>query len=216
MSKLNKYDKHKKLICEIGKKMYQNGYISSTDGNISIRIAKNLFLCTPSNVTKGDLHPKQIILTNNKCEILEGKGSVSSEFYTHLSAYDEREDVHAVVHAHPAYSIALSIVDISMCTPILPELIMTLGEVPTTDYATPGSKEGAEIIKPWIRNHNALILKSHGVITVGKDLNQAYSYLERVEHSAKILFLTHLICKPCVLSEEQYLKLISKLHLPNS
>lgn len=215
MSRQNRYDKHKKLICEIGKKMYQNGFISSTDGNISVRIGKNLFLCTPSNVTKGDLTPKQIILTNNKCEVLEGKGSVSSEFYTHLSAYAERKDIYAVVHAHPIYSIVLSLVDISICAPILPELIMTLGEVPTTDYATPGSKEGAEIIKPWIRNHNALILKSHGVLTVGKDLNQAYSYLERVEHSAKILFLAHLIHKPSVLSEENYLKLISKLQLPN-
>lgn len=216
MSKQNRYDKYKKIICEIGKRMYQNGFISSTDGNISIRVDKNLFLCTPSNVSKGDLTPKQIILTNNQCEVLEGKGSVSSEFYTHLSAYDERKDISAVVHAHPTYSIVLSLVDISMCTPILPELIMTLGEVPTTEYATPGSKEGAEIIKPWIRNHNALILKSHGVLTVGKDISQAYSYLERVEHSAKILFLAHLIHKPDILSEEQYLKLIPKLHLSNS
>lgn len=212
MSKQSPYNKYKKLICEMGKKIYQNGFISSTDGNISIRIKENLFLCTPSNVCKGNLQPKQIILTNNKCEILEGKGSISSEFYTHLSAYEERKDISAVIHAHPVYSIALSLANISLCTPILPELVMTLGEVPTSEYATPGSKEGAEIIKPWIHNHNALILKSHGVIAVGSDLNQAYSYLERVEHSAKILFLAHLICKPDVLSEEQYFKLINKMH----
>lgn len=206
------YDKYKKIICEIGKKMYQNGFISSTDGNISIRLKKNLFLCTPSNVCKGELQSNQIILTNNKCEILEGKGHVSSEFYTHLSAYEERQDISAVIHAHPVYSIVLSLTNISLCPPVLPELIMTLGEIPTTDYATPGSKEGADIIKPWIKNHNALILKSHGVITVGKDLNQAYSYLERVEHSSKIIFLAHLICTPDILSKEQYSKLINKIH----
>ncbi len=154
------------------------------------------------------LKPKQIILTNNKCEVLEGKGSVSSEFYTHLSAYEERQDISAVIHAHPVYSIALSLAKISLCSPILPELVMTLGEVPTTDYATPGSKEGADIIKPWIRNHNALILKSHGVITIGKDLNQAYSYLERVEHSSKIIFLAHLICKPDLLDIPPELPLV--------
>lgn len=212
MPTLKIYDKYKNSICEIGRKMYQSGFISSTDGNISIRLEKNLFLCTPSNVCKGELTPKQVILTNDKCEILEGKGVVSSEFYTHLSAYEERQDISAVIHAHPIYSIVLSLVNISLCTPVLPELIMTLGEVPTTDYATPGSKEGADIIKPWIKNHNALILKSHGVITVGKDLNQAYSYLERVEHSSKIIFLASLICKPDVLSKEQYLKLINKTH----
>ncbi len=215
MRKQDRYISLKKQICEMGRKMYQNGYISSTDGNISIRVERNLFLCTPSNVCKGDLKPKQIILTNTKCEVLEGKGSVSSEFYTHLAIYEERKDINAVVHAHPVYSIALSLVDISLCTPVLPELIMTLGEVPTTNYATPGSQEGADIIKPWIHNHNAIILKSHGVITAGRDLHQAYSYLERVEHSAKILFLAHLLGKPSVLSDEQYIKLLNKYKSTN-
>ncbi len=213
---IKRYEKYKKIICETGKKMYQNGFISSTDGNISIRLDEDLFLCTASNVCKGELPLSQIILTNKKCEVLEGEGSVSSEFYTHLSAYDERNDISAIIHAHPVYSTVLSLANISLCTPILPELIMTLREVPTTEYATPGSKEGAEIIKPWIRNHNALILKFHGVITVGKDLNQAYSYLERVEHSSKIIFLTHLLCKPDVLSHEQFSKLINKHHWPKT
>jgi len=206
----NIYHNYKKQICEIGRKMYLNGFISSTDGNISVRLDTNLFLCTPSNVCKGDLEPEQILLTNKDCEILEGVGNVSSEFYTHLSVYEERQDISAVIHAHPIYSIVLSLVNISMCTPILPELVMTLREVPTTEYATPGSKEGADIIKPWICNHDALILKAHGVLTVGKDLNQAYSYLERVEHSAKILYLAHQMGKPNTLTSEQYIKLIHK------
>ncbi|HOK08103.1 MAG TPA: class II aldolase/adducin family protein [Candidatus Hydrogenedens sp.] len=209
---LYKIDNLKILICEIGKKMYLNQYISSTDGNISIRLEEDKFLCTPSNTCKGELIPEQILLTNNKCEVLEGKGTVSSEFYTHLSAYEERPDITSVVHAHPIFATVLSLLNISLCTPILPELVMTLGEVPTTDYATPGSIEGSTIIKPWIKNHNALLLKSHGVLTVGKDLNQAYSYLERVEHSAKILYYAYLLGKPNVLTEEQYVKLSIKTH----
>ncbi|HOV32642.1 MAG TPA: class II aldolase/adducin family protein [Candidatus Hydrogenedens sp.] len=216
MSKSCQREELKILICEIGRKMYRNQYISSTDGNISVRIDENLFLCTPSNTCKGDLSPEQILVTNNNCEVLEGTGSVSSEFFTHLSAYEERADIGAVVHAHPVYSTVLSLTGISLCEPTLPELVMTLGEVPTTEYATPGSKEGAAIIKPWIAQHNALILKLHGVLTVGKDLNQAYSYIERVEHSSKILYYAHLFGKPATLSQEQYLKLIAKADLPGS
>lgn len=216
MSKLCHKEELKRIICEIGRKMYQNQFISSTDGNISVRIDENLFLCTPSNTCKGDLSPEQILVTNNNCEVLEGTGLVSSEFFTHLSAYEARADIGAVVHAHPVYSIVLSLTNISLCDPILPELVMTLGKVPITEYATPGSKEGAAIIKPWIKQHNALILKSHGVLTVGKDLSQAYSYLERVEHSSKILYYAHLLGKPATLSKEQYLKLIAKADLPES
>lgn len=199
------------LICTIGRKMYENKYIVSTDGNISVRLGNNLFLCTPSNTCKGELTPNQIILTNQQGDVLDGDGIVSSEFYTHLSAYEEREDIQAVIHAHPIYSTALTLLDITLTQPILPELIMTLGKVPTTEYATPGSKEGAEIIKPWIKNHNALLLKSHGVLTVGKDLNQAYLYLERVEHSAQIIYLTYLLKTPTPLSTEQYQKLTKHL-----
>ncbi len=212
MNKISNHtiEKLKEEICEIGKKMYENGFISSTDGNISIKVNKNLFLCTPSNKCKGKIKPKEIILVDGAGKKIDGIGDVSSEFFTHLSAYEERPDINAVIHAHPTFSVVISVVDISLAEPILPELVMTLGKVFTTEYATPGSKEGAEVIKPWIKNHNAVILKSHGVLTLGKDLEQAYYYLERVEHSAKILYFAHLIKKPKPLSPSQIEKLLKK------
>ncbi len=197
-------------ICELGRKMYEKGYISSTDGNISVKIENNLFLCTPSNKCKGEIKPAEVILVDGTGKKIDGKGEVSSEFFTHLSAYQERQDINAVIHAHPTFSVVISLVNLSLVEPLLPELIMTLGEVPTTEYATPGSKEGAEVIKPWIKNHNAVILKSHGVLTLGKDLEQAYSYLERVEHSAKIIYLAYLIKKPQKLSPLQIKKLLKE------
>lgn len=214
MSKMSKIDSQiKKLrieICEVAKKMYENGYISSTDGNISIRVNDNLFLCTSTNKCKGKIKPEEILLVTKTGEKIQGDGEVSSEFFTHLSAYEERPDISAVIHAHPIFSVVISLTDISLVEPVLPELIMTLGEVPTTDYATPGSKEGAKIIKPWVKSHNAIILKSHGVLTLGRNLEEAYSFLERVEHSAKIIYLAHLIKKPRRLSITQVKKLIKK------
>ncbi|MCX8063615.1 MAG: class II aldolase/adducin family protein [Candidatus Hydrogenedentes bacterium] len=194
-------------ICEIARRMYTNGFISSTDGNISAKITEDLFLCTPSNKCKGEIKPEEILLVNKMGEKVVGDGVVSSEFFTHLSAYEERSDVSAVIHAHPPFSVVVSLVEISLTEPVLPELIMTLGKVPTTDYATPGTSEGAKVIKPWVKNHNAIILKSHGVLTLGKDLEQAYIFLERVEHSAKIIFLAHLIKKPRRLNITQIKKL---------
>jgi L-fuculose-phosphate aldolase len=125
-----------------------------------------------------------------------GPGSITnrklkptSELPLHLEAYRQRPDINAVVHAHPPITIALSIAGIPMADCLLPEVIVFLGLVPTTEYATPASSESIRAIHNLITNHDALVLQRHGSITVGDSPMQAFMRLETVEQNARIAFM---------------------------
>jgi L-fuculose-phosphate aldolase len=107
----------------------------------------------------------------------------------HLEAYRQRPDIQAVVHAHPPISIALSIAGIPMTDCLLPEVIVFLGIVPTTAYATPSSEENVRAIRALIGRHDALILQRHGSLTVGDSPMQGFMRLETVEQNARIGFM---------------------------
>ncbi len=177
-------------VCHL---MHQKGYVAATDGNVSVRLDDDLFLVTPSGFSKGLLRPEHLLLVDWDGKVVGASRygptrglRPSSEILLHLEAYRRRPDIRAVVHAHPPIAIALSIAGISLARCLLPEVVMSLGLIPTTDYATPSSEEGARVIAGLIEHYDALILKRHGSVTVGKDVLDAYLKLEKVEHTALI------------------------------
>ncbi|MDI7275068.1 MAG: class II aldolase/adducin family protein, partial [Anaerolineae bacterium] len=101
--------------------------------------------------------------------------------------YRERPDVAAVVHAHPPIATACTVAGVSLMQPVLPEVLVTLGGVPTTRYARPTSAEGALVIQEFIREHDALLLDHHGSLTVGRTAFEAYLKLEKVENAALVV-----------------------------
>ncbi len=177
-------------VCHL---MYQKGYVAATDGNVSVRLEDDLFLVTPSGFSKGLLRPDQLLLVDGKGQVV-GRSRYgparglrpSSEILLHLEAYRRRPDIRAVVHAHPPIAIALSIAGISLARCLLPEVVMTLGLIPTAPYATPASEESARAIAGIIEHYDAIILQRHGSITVGKSVLDAYFKLEKLEHTAHI------------------------------
>jgi L-fuculose-phosphate aldolase len=128
----------------------------------------------------------------------------------HLQVYRQRPDVNAVVHAHPPLAIAFSIAGVSLARCVIPEVIVTLGSILTTGYATPGTGEVSEIIQQAVRDHDAIILAHHGSITVGKSLWEAYLRLEKVEHTAEITLAAHELGRVRTLSPEAVEKLTEK------
>ncbi len=110
----------------------------------------------------------------------------SSETPMHLEVYKARDDVRAVVHAHPIFATTLTVADLEFPVDVLPEVLLTLGNVPITAYATPSSHEDAVVIRPFLKDHNALLLCQHGSLTYGKNLDEALIHLERIEHVSEI------------------------------
>lgn len=176
----------KKEICEVGHKLYAKNFVAANDGNISVKIGPNEYYCTPTGVSKGSLTPDMIIKVDGEGRKLEGKLNPSSEIKMHMRVYKDRPDVNAVVHSHPPVATAFTVADIDLDQYILPEAVLTIGEVPTCDYGTPSTMEIPDSLEPYIQNHDAFLLRNHGALTVGCDLNKAMFTMEEVEFNAII------------------------------
>lgn len=173
--------------------MYQKGFIASSEGNASARLGPDRILITTRGVHKGFLRAEQLIETDLDGKALSEEYAPSSEIALHLAAYREREDIAAVIHAHPTTAIACTLADVSLADGTLPEVVTALGAIPTVPYITPGTREAGEAICPFICEFDALMLARHGSVTVGETLQEAYSRLEMLEHAAQILFRAHLL-----------------------
>jgi L-fuculose-phosphate aldolase len=185
----------KSIICEIGRRMYNKGYVASNDGNISIKIGDNEIWVTPTGVSKGYMTPDMLVKLDLDGRILEGVSRPSSEIKMHLRVYRENPSTKAVVHAHPPVATSFAIAGIPLDKPILPEAIVMLGNVLIAPYATPGTQEVPDSIAPYCIDYNAVLLSNHGALTWGRDPMEAYFRLESLEHYALILMYTSNIIK---------------------
>ncbi len=208
-------------ICRL---LWEKGFVAASDGNVSVRLGRDRLLATPSGFSKGFLSPSDVVLCN-----LEGQSMYSSyqrgerckpssEILLHVEVYRQRPDVQAVVHAHPPIAVAFTIAGVSLAQCVLPEVVVNLGQVPTTAYATPSTAEGPEVIRELIRDHDALILDRHGSVTVGRSLFDAYMKLEKVEHLAQVTLAARQLGQVGLLPQEEVRKLVEmrrqKLGLP--
>lgn len=178
------------IVC-ICRMLHRKNYLAATDGNVSVRLGDRL-LITPSGVNKGIMEAEQILAVDLSGRVLEGEGRPSSEIKMHLLAYELRPDITAVVHAHLPYATGCTLAGIDLLEPILPEVVITLGGIPTAPYATPGTIEVPEAVRGFIREYDALLLSRHGAMTVGRDVVDAYNKMEKLEHTARVVLAARL------------------------
>jgi L-fuculose-phosphate aldolase len=171
-----------------GRICYDRRLITSTDGNLSVRLDASHVLITPAGLCKGRLREHDIVMIDMRGGVVDGStgGVASSETPMHLEVYRQRPDVNAVIHAHPVFATALSVAGMDFPTDVLPEGVALLGEVPTTAFAAPASSEDADAIRSLIERYDALLLRQHGALACGSDLESALNLLERIEHVAEV------------------------------
>jgi L-fuculose-phosphate aldolase len=193
-------------IVEAGRICYANGLMLSNSGNISMRLGGDRIVITPSGMCKGRMEPDDLLIVDMDGNVIKAdsrrKRKVSSETPMHLEAYRQRADIRAVIHAHPSNAIALTVAGIPFPVDILPEVFEGLGPVPTTRFALPGSDDNAQAISGFVKEHNAILIRNHGAITFGADLDEALNHLERLESVAKIVVTAHMLGKVNHLPDE--------------
>jgi L-fuculose-phosphate aldolase len=202
-------DQIRKDIIEAGKRLWTRSMIAANDGNISVKIDEERILSTTAGVSKGFMIEDNIVLLDLDGNPLEKGKKPSSEILMHLEIYRRRSEIKAVVHAHPPIATGFAAAGIQLDKSILPEVILTLGNVILTPYGTTGTDELAKIAGEGIKNHNGLLLQNHGAVTVGTDLWQAYYRMETLEHFARITLITKILGRQSILSEEEISKLSS-------
>jgi len=152
----------KQQICDIGKRIYDRGMVASNDGNISVKISENEFLCTPTGVSKGFMTPEYICKIDSDGKVLEANEGFrpSSEIKMHLRVYKERPDVKSVVHAHPMYATSFAIAGIPLVDPIMPEAVISLGAVPIAEYGTPSTEEIPDAVSKYLQDSTLFFWKT--------------------------------------------------------
>ena len=185
----------KELICDVCHKMWQLGWVAANDGNISVKMEDGTFWITPSGISKSFITPEKLIRVNEAMEKLEGaEGLVpSSEIKMHMRCYQEREDVGAVVHAHPPTATGYAVANKPLDEYSMIETVIAIGSIPVTPFGTPSTYEVPEAIAPYLAQHDVLLLQNHGALTVGCDLITAYYRMETLELFAKIRLNAHLL-----------------------
>ena len=204
------FQEEREAVCRVGRLLYDRGYVAANDGNISVKVAENRLLITPSGVSKGRMTPEMLLVTDMDGTVIEGDRHPTSEGKMHLEVYRGRPDVNAVVHAHPPVSTAFAVCRRGLETPYLSELVAGLGQVPcTTSFAMLSTEEVPESVRPYLADHNALLLANHGALAWGGDLWEAFDRLETVEHTAKIVLNAQLLGGGVPLTEEKVERLQS-------
>ncbi len=176
----------KSQIVKYGQLLYEKDYIVATDGNLSVRLASDRVLITPTGFRKSELTPEDLIVVDFDGNVIEGNRKPSMEMWMHLWSYEVRPDINAIVHAHPAFVTAYSFQMPREYEPQLPEVRDYVGPLGFVPYRPAGSRELAEFVRDKAASHNVLILQKHGVVCLGKDLFDAFNLLERVEFEFKI------------------------------
>lgn len=200
-------------ITDVCHKMWQLGWVAANDGNVTVKLEDNTYLATPTGMSKSFITPETIVHIDEKGNLLEeSKYRPSSEIKMHMRCYQDREDAGAVIHAHPPTATGFAVANIPLDEYSMIETVLTLGSVPIAPYATPSTQEVPEAIAPFLQEHDAILLKNHGAITIGTDVVTAYYRMETLELFAKISLNAHLLGGAKEIPTKEIDKLIELRH----
>jgi len=190
-------------IVEVGRRLWERGYVASNDGNISVRLDDRRLMTTPKNVSKGFMTGDMMVITDLDGKKIAGDRDPSSEIKMHLEVYRNRPDARAVVHAHPPTATGFAVAGIALDRAVLAEVITTLGSIPIAAYATPSTEELPAAVRKFVKAHDGLLLANHGALALAGDVMSAYYRMETIEHFAKISLVARTLGRENLLSRDE-------------
>ncbi len=185
----------KARMCEMGRRMWQKGYTDGNGGNLTVRVGDNMVLCTPTLVSKGFMRPEMICLVDLDGNQLAGNFKRTSEVNTHIGIMKRQPKAKACCHAHPPHATAYAVAKVVPPTCLIPEAEVFLGVIGSSEYQTPGTPENAEAVGKVGVDHQAVLMENHGVITWGKDIEDAYWKMENTEAYCQTVLLASMLGK---------------------
>jgi len=185
--------------------IYRRGMTTTSGGNLSEKDDNGDIWITPAGVDKGKITPDDITRVAKDGEIT-GVHKPSSELPFHQAIYAQRPDIRAVIHAHPEALVAFAIAGLTPNLNAMPQARLICGPVGFAPYELPGSKALGEVIANTLAGDwkvNSVILENHGVVVVGRDLDDAFQRFETLELCARALIHAHEIGGVKVLRDDQ-------------
>ena len=179
-------------LLDVSKMVADRGWAPGSSGNTSVRIhGTDLVLIKASGKNMSWIEPRSVLKVDLAGKILEGEGRPSKEISLHLGIYSRREDVEAVIHAHPPFATSWAIAGIQFPLLTAPGKAV-LKRMPMIDFASPGSVELATIVTKAFEDNSvgAALMKGHGVVAAGKTIYEAFNLMDWAEDAARAALLT--------------------------
>ena len=176
-------------MADIGERIWNKDYVDGNGGNLTIRVGDNLVLCTPTLISKGFMKAEEMCLVDLDGNQLAGTRKRTSEVMTHIGIMKRQPKAKACCHAHPPHATAFAVASIIPPTCMIPEAEVFLGQIGLAPYQTPGSPENADTVGEIGVTHQSVLMENHGVITWGKDIEDAYWKMENTDAYCKTVWM---------------------------
>ena len=192
-------------IVATGQSMFDRGLTAGSTGNISVRLGQRYLLCTPTMMSKRDMEPADICLSDLDGNILAGDRLRTSELLLHIEIYKHQPRARAVVHCHPPHATAFAMTGTVPPNGLVSEYETSIGPAALAPYETPGTQVFAETVRPFVQNHNTILLSNHGIVCWADTVTHAEWFVETFENYCKTYLLAQQIGRPLkYLPEERH------------
>jgi L-fuculose-phosphate aldolase len=183
----------KKRVVEAGLRLFREGLVARTWGNVSVRLDENRFAVTPSGIPYESLTPDRIVTVSIHDLSHEGRVKPSSEKGLHAAVYRDRPEIGAVIHTHQNGASSFSAAWCNIME-IPKETARIIGpHVLTASYALPGTKRLARSGARALKNTKAALLANHGAVCIGSDLEDAFRVCLALEDLCRVVIETALM-----------------------
>ncbi|HEY8909032.1 MAG TPA: class II aldolase/adducin family protein [Desulfosporosinus sp.] len=181
-------------VVKKGLEMLTTNLTVGTWGNISCRVqGENYIAITPTGMSYDVLVPEDVVILDLNGDTISGTRKPSVEVPLHLALYNARMDIQAIVHTHSAYATAMAVARREIPGAVEDLVQIVGGNVRVNEYALPGTEQlGINTVKA-MEGRNAVLLANHGMLGVGRDLDEAFKVCQVVEKSAQITLLAQLM-----------------------
>lgn len=194
----------RRQVERVAHSIHRRGLTHGRTGNLAVRDGENI-LVTPTGVNLGEIEAGELSVLDSTGRHLDGPRP-TKEAFLHVAMLRIRPDANAVVHTHSLYSAALSCLDGLDPESVLPPLTayygMRVGKLRLLPYYAPGDPDATAAVEDAARVGHALLLRNHGPVVAGADLDSALDALEELEHTAQVYFVTRGL-PTSALTEEQ-------------
>ncbi|PIP54957.1 MAG: aldolase [Bacteroidetes bacterium CG23_combo_of_CG06-09_8_20_14_all_32_9] len=193
----------KQEVAYFMRRLYNKGLTTSLGGNISCKIDNEKFVITPGQTDKGRMKADELGIFGLNGNNYTPNIKLSMETKMHLFIYQKRPDIKAIVHAHPPFASFFAVSDKKLNCKLLGEARALLGKPEYSPYALMGTEKLAELVSESVVKSNLVILKNHGILTVGDTLITAINRIEVAEMAAQLTLLTNLHGNTTELTKDQ-------------
>lgn len=205
------YEDLKKELYEAHMNLERYGLVAYTSGNVSVRVERHIII-KPSGVPYDRLEPQDMVVLDLQGNIIEGNLKPSVDSATHLYLYNRLNDVGSIIHTHSPYASSFALLNQSLPVYSTAHADVFGVEIPVSSYAPVGTEAIGKAVMEVVNQARAVLLSKHGVIVMGKDIQEALRNAIFLEEVAKTAVFARIMGNPKPLEEEEAKRLFEFHH----